>query len=102
MDVLIYLFFRHPLVYRYAHFGPGSGDIWIQSASCSGNEIDFRSCVGKYVYKYYLIQRYYTHGFWGYHTHYRNVSRHEIRSEWGHHLCGHDTDVSITCSEYTG
>lgn len=88
------------MVYGNAHFGPGSGVIWIQSVGCSGNEIDFSSCLGNNVYKYYVAQKYYTHSFWGYHTHYRQLTLYKSPHEWGHHQCGHDSDVSITCSKY--
>lgn len=95
------IFFRHPLVHKNAYFGHGSRDIWIDKVNCRGNEINFNDCVGTYVETYYIQAKYYTQTWFVRHSHYRQVSRHRVSPEWGHHDCTHDEDVSITCSKFT-
>lgn len=92
--------FRHPLVYSSAHFGPGSGDIWIDKVTCSGNEIDFNSCVDRYSERYSVSVKYHTTRWVVTRTHYRKLYRVRSNSEWGHHNCDHNQDVSIICSEF--
>ncbi|CAC5384294.1 DMBT1 [Mytilus coruscus] len=87
----------HPLVYSSAHFGPGRGDIWIDKVTCSGNEINFNLCVGTYPEIYPTTVTYHTRTWFVRHSHRRTIYKQRIKSEWGHHHCNHNQDVSITC-----
>ncbi|VDI75538.1 deleted in malignant brain tumors 1 protein, partial [Mytilus galloprovincialis] len=73
----INIFNRHPLIYQAAHFGQGSGKIWIDKANCQGTEEDISSCIGRYRAK--------------------SITRLRYVTEWGHHACSHSEDISISC-----
>lgn len=95
------------MIYKKAHFGQGSGKIWIDKAHCQGNEEDIASCIGTY-HQYYAIYSAvvysYGGGWWSRTSYaYKSRSRSAIRylTEWGHYGCTHSEDVSISCSKYT-
>ncbi|XP_071141697.1 scavenger receptor cysteine-rich domain-containing protein DMBT1-like [Mytilus edulis] len=87
---------RLPLVYGNAYFGPGSGAILVESVNCVGSETNFEHCVG--TYNTYYATRYSAEsglfGWWRRTNYRQSFHRH---SAWGHHNCGHNEDVSISC-----
>lgn len=101
----INIFNRHPLIYQAAHFGQGSGKIWIDKANCQGTEEDISSCIGRYrqYYRAYELESYSSGGGWWSrsHTSYRakSITRLRYVTEWGHHACSHSEDISISCSK---